>query len=174
MHKLKVLFLCTGNSCRSQMAEGLVNHFLGDEWRAYSAGTRPAGYVHPMAVQVMSELGIDISGQRSKSADEFRECEFDTVLTVCDDAAQNCPVWLGSGRKLHVGFEDPACATGSEEDRLAIFRRVRDQIRMQIPSLLDTENQGDRLHFSSFSHPNPFPLGSHEGEGGRANQRAED
>jgi arsenate reductase len=174
MHKPRVLFLCTGNSCRSQMAEGLVNRYLRDEWRAYSAGTQPAGYVHPMAVQVMSELGIDISSQRSKPTDEFRECGFDTVVTVCDDAAQNCPAWLGSGRRLHVGFEDPARATGSEEERLAVFRRVRDQIRMQIPSLLDAENQGERLHFSSFSHPNPFPLGSHGGGGGRANQGAED
>jgi arsenate reductase len=136
--KRKVLFLCTGNSCRSQMAEGLVNHYLGDEWQAYSAGTKPAGYVHPLAVQVMAELHIDISRHRSKSADEFRATEFDTVVTVCDDAAENCPVWLGQGHKTHIGFEDPAQATGSDEERLAVFRRVRDDIRRQMFNLLVT------------------------------------
>ena len=129
MTKKKILFLCTGNSCRSQMAEGLVNHYLGDEWHAYSAGTRPAGYVHPLAVGVMSELGIDISRQRSKSADEFRDKTLDMVVTVCDDAAENCPLWLGQGRQVHIGFEDPAQATGSEEEQKAVFRRVRDEIR---------------------------------------------
>ena len=130
--KKQVLFLCTGNSCRSQMAEGLVNYYLGDEWTAYSAGTDPAGYVHPLAEQAMSELNIDISRQRSKSTDEFRECEFDSVVTVCDDAAENCPVWLGRGHKVHIGFEDPALATGSDEERLAVFRRVRDEIRREM------------------------------------------
>jgi arsenate reductase len=134
--KRKVLFLCTGNSCRSQMAEGVVNHYLGDEWLAYSAGTNPAGYVHPLAVQVMSELGINISRQRSKSATEFRETAFDTVVTVCDDAAENCPVWLGNGRKVHAGFEDPAQAIGSDEERLAVFRQVRDEIRREMFNLL--------------------------------------
>jgi arsenate reductase len=138
--KRKVLFLCTGNSARSQMAEGAVNHYLGDEWKAYSAGTRPAGYVHPLALRAMSELGIDISRQHSKSADDFREVEFDTVVTVCDDAAENCPVWLGNGRKVHIGFEDPARAAGSDEERLAIFRRVRDEIRQQMFDLLVNGN----------------------------------
>lgn len=128
----KVLFLCTGNSCRSQMAEGLVNHYLVDEWRACSAGTDPAGYVHPLAVRAMSELGIDISRQRSKSTDEFRETHFDFVVTLCDDAAENCPIWLGRDRKVHVGFEDPATTTGSDEERLAVFRRVRDEIRREL------------------------------------------
>ena len=136
-----VVFLCTGNSCRSQMAEGLVNHYLGDEWRAYSAGTDPAGYVHPLAVRAMSELGIDISRQRSKSADELQGTQFDMVTTVCDDAAENCPVWLGGGHKVHVGFEDPARATGSEEERLAVFRRVRDEIRREILSFLVSREQ---------------------------------
>jgi arsenate reductase len=140
--KKRVLFLCTGNSCRSQMAEGLVNHYLGDEWLAYSAGTHPAGYVHPLAVQAMSELGIDISHQHSKSADEFRETEFDVVVTVCDDAAENCPVWLGRGRRVHIGFEDPARATGSDEERLAVFRRVRGEIRQAMLSFLLNGNQG--------------------------------
>ena len=126
--KKRVLFLCTGNSCRSQMAEGLVNHFLDEQWEAYSAGTQPAGYVHPLAVQVMSDLEIDISGRRSKSVDEFRTMEFDQVITVCDDAAENCPVWLGSGRVTHISFPDPARAGGTEAARLAVFRQVRDDI----------------------------------------------
>jgi arsenate reductase len=139
--KHQVLFLCTGNSCRSQMAEGLVNHYLGDEWQAYSVGTAPAGYVHPLTIQVMSELDIDISRQRSKSADEFRENEFDILVTVCDDAAKNCPVWLGKGRKVHTGFEDPALVTGSDEEKLTVFRRVRDMIRREIFGLLMKGNQ---------------------------------
>jgi arsenate reductase len=136
MMKKRVLFLCTGNSCRSQMAEGLVNHDLGDEWQAYSAGTEPAGYVHPLAVQAMLELQIDISGQRSKSTDEFRQASFDLVITVCDDAAENCPVWLGQGRTVHIGFQDPARATGSDRQRLAVFRQVRDEIRQDVGQLL--------------------------------------
>jgi arsenate reductase len=132
----KVLIVCTGNSCRSQMAEGLVNHDLGDMWKAFSAGTDPAGYVHPLAVRVMSELNIDLSGQRSKSTDEFRASKFDIVVTVCDDAAENCPVWLGHGRETHISFGDPARATGSEEERLAVFCRVRDEIRQEMFDLL--------------------------------------
>ena len=123
------------------MAEGLVNHYLGEEWEAYSAGTNPAGYVHPLAVQAMAELGIDISHQRSKSAGEFRGLDFDDVVTVCDAAAENCPVWLGNGHKVHIGFEDPARASGSEEERLAVFRRVRDEIYRQIFPLLVNENK---------------------------------
>jgi arsenate reductase len=134
--KKQVLFLCTGNSCRSQMAEGLVNHEMGDEWQAVSAGTEPAGYVHPLAIRVMAEVGIDISGQRSKPATEFRNEDLDLVVTVCDDAAENCPVWLGHGVKIHIGFQDPAKAQGSEEERLATFRRVRDEIRREMLLLL--------------------------------------
>jgi arsenate reductase len=140
--KRQILFLCTGNSCRSQMAEGLVNHYLGDEWKAYSAGTAPVGYVHRLAVQAMSELGIDISRQRSKPTDEFRGKELDTVVTVCDDAAENCPVWLGNGHKVHIGFEDPAKATGSDEERLAVFRRVRDELRRELFNLLVNGSTG--------------------------------
>jgi arsenate reductase len=132
VNKKRVLFLCTGNSCRSQMAEGLVNHFLGERWLAYSAGTQPAGYVHPLAVEVMAELDINISDGRSKPADEFREVDFDVIVTVCDDAAENCPIWLGAGRKMHLGFVDPAKATGSRERRLAVFRQVRDEIRQRV------------------------------------------
>ena len=132
MNKKHVLFLCTGNSARSQMAEGLINHFLGDRWEAFSAGTKPAGYVHPLAVRVMAELGINISAQRSKSVDEFREAAFDLVVTVCDDAARNCPVWLGKGKRVHLGFPDPAAATGSEDERLEVFRQVRDGLRQRV------------------------------------------
>ncbi|MCL4301537.1 MAG: arsenate reductase ArsC [Anaerolineae bacterium] len=132
MSTKQVLFLCTGNSCRSQMAEGLVNYFLGDEWEAYSAGTKPAGYVHPLAIQVMAELDIDISRNRSKSVDEFCYISPDVVITVCDDAAEDCPVWLGQGQKAHLSFPDPAKATGNETERLAVFRQVRDDIRRRV------------------------------------------
>lgn len=132
----KVLILCTGNSCRSQMAEGLINHFLGDDWQAYSAGTAPSGYVHPLAIKAMTELGIDISGGRSKSTEEFRDTPLDVAITVCDDAAENCPVWLGSGKTVHIGFPDPALATGTELEKMAVFRRVRDDIKAQILAYL--------------------------------------
>jgi arsenate reductase len=138
--KKDVLFLCTGNSCRSQMAEALANHDHSRDWIAYSAGTEPAGYVHPLAVRVMAELDIDISGQSSKSVDDFRSIKPDLVVTVCDDAAENCPVWLGRGHTIHVGFEDPAQATGSEADRLAVFRRVRDEIRDQLSIVLTSHS----------------------------------
>ncbi len=118
------------------MAEGLVNHFLGDQWQAHSAGTVPAGYTHPLATQVMSDLEIDISGYRSKSAAEFRNAEFDLVMTVCDDAAENCPAWLGSGRVVHMSFSDPAKATGNDEERLAVFRRARDEIGRRVLNYL--------------------------------------
>ncbi len=111
MDKRRVLFLCTGNSCRSQIAEAIVNARLGDVWEAYSAGTQPAGYVHPLALLALREIGIEHDG-RSKSADEFRTVPFDLVVTVCDDAAENCPVWLGQGRRVHLGFPDPAKAIG--------------------------------------------------------------
>jgi arsenate reductase len=139
MSKKKVLLLCTGNSARSQMAEGLVNHFLAEQWEACSAGTKPAGHVHPLAVQAMAELGIDISGQRSKPADEFRNTDLDLVFTVCDNAAQNCPLWLGRGKVVHIGFPDPVAATGSEAERLAVFRQVRDEIRQQVLGYLERE-----------------------------------
>jgi arsenate reductase len=146
MAKSKVLFLCTGNSCRSQMAEGLVNHFLGEKWEAFSAGTKPSGYVHPMAVQAMAELGIDISAQRSKSTDEYRDVAFDRVITVCDHAAQNCPAWLGEGIVKHIGFPDPADAEGSDEERLAVFRQVRYGLRERVFAYL----QGDEPTITEF------------------------
>ncbi len=131
----KVLILCTGNSCRSQMAEAVINHFSGDQWQAFSAGTQPSGYVHPMAIKALDEIGIQHAGQ-SKSTDRFRSQEFDLVITVCDDAAENCPVWLGSGRRVHIGFPDPARAQGSDDERMAVVRQVRDDIREQILAYL--------------------------------------
>lgn len=133
--KRKVLFLCTGNSCRSQMAEAIVNAGMGDRWQAFSAGTRPAGLVHPYALRALQEIGISHQG-RSKSADEFREVNLDLVVTVCDSAAEECPVWLGKGRKLHQGFPDPAKAKGSETNVMEAFRRVRDGIAAEIPGVL--------------------------------------
>ena len=124
--------MCTGNSCRSQMAEGLVRHYLAKEWKAYSAGTEPSGYVHPLAVQAMAEIGIDIAGQQSKSAETYRGKHLDLVVTVCDDAAENCPVWLGEGEVVHLSFPDPAKATGTDEEKMAVFRAVRDDIRRRV------------------------------------------
>ena len=139
MTKQTVLFLCTGNSCRSQMAEGLVNHLLGDTWQAVSAGTQPSGYVHPLAGAAMAELNIDISAGRSKNADEFRASPLDLVITVCDDAAENCPLWLGQGRVVHHAFQDPAKAKGTEAEQMLVFRRVRDEIRDWLLPFLATQ-----------------------------------
>ena len=131
----KVLFLCTGNSCRSQMAEAIVNARLGDSWQAFSAGTKPAGYVHTKALAALSEIGIKHTG-RSKQADEFREMDFDLVVTVCDSAAEACPVWLGKGKRIHHSFLDPAKAEGTEEKIMKVFRAVRDDIENDILQLL--------------------------------------
>jgi len=136
MTPLKVLILCTGNSCRSQMAEALVNHFLGSTWQAASAGTQPAGYVHPLALQALAEIGIPHQGE-SKSVEQFRGQHFDVVVTVCDDAAENCPVWLGPGAKVHIGFPDPAKAQGAPEEILGAFRAVRDDIRKRVLAYLE-------------------------------------
>lgn len=130
--KHRVLILCTGNSARSQMAEALVNHVRGDRWEAFSAGTHPTGYVHPHAITALKEIGVDISDARSKSVDEFRDVPFDLVITVCDDAAEECPVWLGHGKREHIGFPDPA--RGSLDD----FRSVRDGIKSRVIPLLDS------------------------------------
>jgi len=124
----KVLILCTGNSARSQMAEGLLRHLAGDRFAVRSAGTKPS-FVRPEAVAVMQELGIDISGNRSKHVDEFAGEAFDYVLTVCDNAKQSCPIYPGHTNRLHHSFEDPAAVQGSEQERLAAFRQVRDQIK---------------------------------------------
>lgn len=131
----RVLFLCTGNSCRSQMAEAIINHKLAGEWQAVSAGTQPAGFVHPLALQTLEEMGIHHQGE-SKHVDIYRQEQFDLVVTVCDSAAETCPVWLGPGRRVHLGFRDPAAASGSTEYVLEVFRQVRDEIAQQMPALL--------------------------------------
>jgi arsenate reductase (thioredoxin) len=135
MSQQKVLFLCTGNSCRSQIAEAIVNSRLGAQWEAVSAGTHPAGYVHPKATQVLKEIGIDHQGI-SKSMEQFRGDTFDLVVTVCDDAEKNCPVWLGKGKQVHLGFQDPAKVQGTDEEVLTAFRAVRDLMLTKIPALL--------------------------------------
>jgi arsenate reductase len=135
MDKSRVLFLCTGNSCRSQIAEAIVNAHLGDRWEAFSAGSHPVGYIHPLALKVLSEMGIDHHG-RSKSMDEFQGQSFDVVVTLCDQADDECPVWLGKGRILHRPFPDPANVTGSEVEKLTAFYEVRDGIAKDIAVLL--------------------------------------
>jgi arsenate reductase len=126
--KKRVLILCTGNSARSQMAEGLLRQAAGDRFEVESAGIKP-GQVRPEAIAVMKELGIDISGHRSKSVDEFAGRSFDYVLTVCDNAKESCPIFPGHANRLHHNFNDPAVVQGSEEHRLGVFRRVRDEIQ---------------------------------------------
>jgi arsenate reductase len=133
---LKVLFLCTENACRSQMAESLVNHYLAGKVRAYSAGVRPTR-VNPKAIRVMAELGIDISKQWSKSVDDFKDLQFDLVITVCDQAQEQCPIFPGPTAKLHAGFPDPGKAKGPEKKVLTVFRQVRDAMREQLLPLLE-------------------------------------
>ena len=124
-----VLILCTGNSCRSHLAEGLLRAAAGDLLEVASAGSKPAGYVHPLSVEVMQELGIDISSHHSKHMDEFLSRTVETVITVCGNADQACPMFPGQLNRHHWGFDDPAHATGSREEQLVVFRRVRDEIR---------------------------------------------
>ncbi len=131
MAKAKVLFLCTGNSCRSQMAEGLLRHVAGDRFEVVSAGTEPST-VNPLAIAVMREIGIDISGHRSKSAGEFLREHFAYVITVCDSASERCPVFPFAAKRLHWSLDDPAAAQGSQQDRLPVFRRVRDEIAERV------------------------------------------
>ena len=132
----KGLFLCTGNSCRSQMAEAIVNARLSDTWKAMSAGIKPTGYVHPKAIAALSEIGIQHTG-RSKLVDEFRGVDFDLVVTVCDPVAEECPIWLGKGRQLHHSFPDPA-----KTDDMNDFRKVRDDITLEIIALLSNYEKG--------------------------------
>jgi arsenate reductase len=124
-----VLILCTGNSCRSHLAEGILRAAAGDLVEVASAGSKPAGYVHPLAIRVMAEIGIDISAHRSKHLSEFLDRPVQTVITVCGNADQVCPTFPGQVRRYHWGFDDPAHATGTEDEQLAVFRRVRDEIR---------------------------------------------
>lgn len=130
MSKPLVLILCTGNSCRSHLAEGILRHAAGNLLTVASAGSKPAGYVHPKAVEVMREIGIDISGHTSKSMNEFLDRPVDTVITVCGNADQACPMYPGQLHRYHWGFDDPAHAQGTEEEILGVFRRVRDEIRL--------------------------------------------
>ncbi|HLP76352.1 MAG TPA: arsenate reductase ArsC [Candidatus Paceibacterota bacterium] len=127
--KPTVLILCTGNSCRSHLAEGILRKAAGDILDVQSAGSKPAGYVHPLAIKVMAEIGIDLSAHRSKHMNEFLNQNVETVITVCGNADQACPVFPGQVNRYHWGFDDPAHATGTEEEKLAVFRRVRDEIR---------------------------------------------
>jgi arsenate reductase len=131
--KKRVLFLCTHNSCRSQMAEGFLRHHGGDRYEVFSAGTFPSR-VNPMAIEVMGEKGIDITGQRSKSIDEFLGQDFDFVVTTCDNARDQCPVFPGQVERLHWGLEGPAETQGSREEKLKVFRRVRDELEKLIQS----------------------------------------
>jgi arsenate reductase len=134
----RVLFLCTGNSCRSQMAEGWLRHIAGNRVEVSSAGTEPAG-LNPTAVAVMREAGIDISNQRSKHLDEFLKKDFLFVVTVCDSAREACPNFPGALYQLHWSFDDPAAAEGSEQERLAVFRRVRDEIAAHVQEFAERE-----------------------------------
>jgi arsenate reductase len=139
--KQRVLFLCTHNSARSQMAEGLLRALAGDRFEAMSAGTE-ATHVRPLAIRAMRELGVDISGQESKTLDRYLREPFDYVITVCDDANEACPFFPGAANRLHWSFEDPSRAEGSEEERLAVFRSVRDRIRQRIEDDLGATSEG--------------------------------
>ena len=131
----RVIFLCTGNSCRSQMAEGWLRHLGGEQLEAFSAGTHPAGK-NPLALCAMGEVGVDITGQESENLDKYAEQPFDYVITVCDRAREVCPVFPGGDRQLHWSFDDPAEAQGTDEERMPEFRRVRDEIRERIERFL--------------------------------------
>jgi arsenate reductase len=138
--RARVLFLCTHNSARSQMAEALLRHLGGDRFEPHSAGTE-ATHVRPLAVRAMDEIGVDISGQESKTLERYLEEPFDYVITVCDDANEACPFFPGAANRLHWSFEDPSRVEGSEEERLAVFRAVRDRIRERIKDDLVRGNE---------------------------------
>jgi len=131
----RVLFICTKNSARSQMAEGLINHDLAGRVQAFSAGTEPT-YVHPLAITAVGEVGIDISRHRSKSIDEFADEKFDFVITLCDHAAESCPVFFGGVQRIHMGLPNPAAVSGNPEEKMAAFRKVREQIREEVVDFL--------------------------------------
>ena len=134
----RVLFICTRNSARSQMAEGLINHDLAGKVQAFSAGIEPS-FVHPLAIAVMKEVGIDISRHRSKSIDEFADEKFDFVITLCDQAAESCPIFFGGVQRIHMGLPNPAAVSGNPEEKMAAFRKVRDQIREEIVDFLSKQ-----------------------------------
>ncbi len=135
--KLRVLILCTGNSARSQMAEGLLRHVGGTRYEVFSAGTKPVG-MNPVAIEVMREEGIDISKQRSKSVAEFAGQEFATVITVCDNAAEECPVFPGAPQRVHWSLPNPAAVSGTKEEKLEAFRKVRDELERRIQSFVNS------------------------------------
>jgi arsenate reductase len=139
--KLRALILCTGNSARSQMAEGLLRHIGGTRFEAFSAGTKPVG-VNPLAIEAMREIGIDISTQRSKSVAEFAGQEFATVVSVCDNAAEQCPIFPGAPQRVHWSLPDPAAVSGTEEEKLGAFRRVRDELERRILSFVNSVASG--------------------------------
>ena len=137
MVKPTILILCTGNSCRSHLAEGILRAAAGDTLNVQSAGSKPAGYVHPLAIHVMKEIGIDISAHHSKHMNDFLQQQVETVVTVCGNADQACPMFPGQMNRHHWGFDDPTYATGTDEEKLAVFRRVRDQIKMVFEAYAD-------------------------------------
>jgi arsenate reductase (thioredoxin) len=132
-----ILVLCTGNSCRSHLAEGVLRAAAGDLFEVASAGSKPAGHVHPLAIAVMKEIGLDISGHHSKHMDEFLDKDIETVITVCGNADQACPMFPGQVNRHHWPFDDPARATGTEDEKLAVFRRVRDEIKKVFEAYAD-------------------------------------
>jgi arsenate reductase (thioredoxin) len=144
LRKRSVLFLCTGNSCRSQMAEGLLRHMAGDRFEVFSAGTRPAG-LNPDSVRAMQEVGIDIAGHRSKCVDEYAGRDFDFIITVCDSARQSCPVFPSAAARLHWDLEDPAAARGSDDERMHVFRSIRDEIAGRIREFLEKEAPAEEV-----------------------------
>jgi arsenate reductase len=146
MDKPLVLILCTGNSCRSHLAEGILRVAAGDTIRVASAGSKPAGYVHPLAVRAMQEIGIDISGHHSKHLNEFLAQPVETVITVCGNADQACPIFPGQVNRYHWGFDDPAHATGTEDEQLSVFRRVRDEIRRVFEAYAAGRKDGATAH----------------------------
>jgi arsenate reductase len=141
----RVLILCTGNSCRSQMAEALWTHEGHGQWEAVSAGSKPAGYVHPLAIAAMAEIGIDLSQQRSEHVDLYKDRPFDLVVTVCDNARESCPAIPGARQILHWPFDDPHRATGKDEERMVEFRRVRDEIHQRVRQYLLADAQLDGI-----------------------------
>ena len=135
--KPNILILCTGNSCRSHLAEGILRAVAGDRFEVHSAGSKPAGYVHPLAIRAMAEIGIDISAHRSKHMNDFLGQGIETVITVCGNADQACPVFPGQVNRHHWPFDDPAHATGTDDEKMAVFRRVRDEIRRTFSAYAD-------------------------------------
>lgn len=145
MKKKKILILCTGNSCRSHMAEGILRHAAGDMLEVYSAGAKPAGYVHPLSIEVLKEIGIDISSHTSKHLDQFLDAGIDTIVTVCGNANDACPIFPGDVTRYHWGFEDPPHAKRDDEEEIDAFRRIRDQIKL----VLEAYAAGYRENFTA-------------------------